>query len=232
MNSCGSIEPLVTPYVDGTIPDADRRLVDEHLRACPPCHSRVASERAMRDALCRCRAVLADEHAPAALRARCQALARSRQSPVSSPQSDGRLRWRARVLPLALAASLLLVFATAFFYQLTAGSTRVLAAELTADHVKCFALNALLGTHDLPAAVEGTMATGFGWNMHLPADPASVGLELVGARPCLYGEGKIAHVMYRQAGQPVSLFMLPKDSRAPELVHVLGHQAKIWCVGD
>jgi len=76
------------------------------------------------------------------------------------------------------------------------------------------------------------MAAGFGWNMHLPANPGSVGLELVGARPCLYGEGKIAHIMYRQAGQPVSLFMLPKDSRAPQLVSVLGHQAKVWCVGD
>jgi len=227
MSSCRTIDSLVTPYIDGTIPDGDRRFVDEHLRACPPCHSRVASERAMRDALCRCRAVLADEHAPASLRAKCLALTHSHQSAVA-----GRRSWRSRIVPLALAASLLFGLAGVFLYQLTAGSTRVLAAELAADHVKCFALNAMLGTHDLPGAVEGTMAAGFGWNMHLPANPGSVGLELVGARPCLYGEGKIAHIMYRQAGQPVSLFMLPKDSRAPQLVSVLGHQAKVWCVGD
>jgi len=231
MSSCRTIDPLVTPYVDGNIPDADRRRVDEHLQACPPCHSRVAAERAMKEALCRCRAVLADEHAPASLRARCLALTSSRQSPVASHQSDRRPAtgdWRL----FALAASLVLIVASAFIYQLTAGSTRVLAAELTADHMKCFALNAVLGTHDLPSAVEGTMSSSFGWHMRLPADPASVGLELVGARPCLYGEGKIAHIMYRHAGRPVSLFMLPKDARAPEVVSVFGHQARIWCVGD
>ena len=231
MSSCRAIDPLVTPYVDGDIPEADRRQVDEHLRACPPCYSRVESERAMRNALCRCRAVLADGHAPAALRARCLALARSRQSPVTSLQSDRRLAtgdWRL----IALAASLLIVAGGASLYQMTAGSTRVLAAELAADHMKCFAMNAVLGTHDTPSAVEGTLASSFGWNMRLPANPASVGLELVGARPCLYGEGKIAHIMYRHGGQPVSLFMLPRDARAPELVSVLGHQAKVWCVGD
>jgi len=228
MSSCRTIDPLVTPYVDGDIPDADRRRVDEHLRACPPCHSRVAAERAVREAIDARRASLCCDKMPAALRARCEQLARavaSHQSPVSSQRSGD---WRL----FALAASLVFAVASAFIYQLTAGSTRVLAAELTADHMKCFALNAVFGTHDLPTAVEGTMSSSFGWHMRLPADPASVGLELVGARPCLYGEGKIAHIMYRHAGQPVSLFMLPQDARAPEVVSVFGHQARIWCVGD
>jgi anti-sigma factor RsiW len=234
MSSCRTIDPLVTPYVDGEIADADRRAVDEHLRQCPPCHSRVTSERAARETIRTCRVALADEPAPASLRAKCGAIARLKARALEEAGARGfsRASWRSRIVPFALAASLLLVIASALLYQLTAGSTRVLAAELTADHVKCFAMNAMLGTHDLPTAVEGTMASSFGWNMRLPANPASVGLELVGARPCLYGEGKIAHVMYRHAGQPVSLFMLPKDARAPALVSVLGHQARIWCVGD
>jgi len=230
MSSCRAIDPLVTPYIDGNIPDADRQLVDQHLRACPPCYSRVASERAVREAIGARRSAICCDKAPAALRAKCAALARNPERAGDRARVEGS--WKSRILPFALAASLILVLAGAFLYQLTAGSTRVLAAELTADHMKCFALNAVLGTHDAPGAVEGAMASSFGWNMHLPSNPAAMGLELVGARPCLYGEGKIAHIMYREQGSPVSLFMLPKDSRAPAFVSVLGHQAKVWCVGD
>jgi anti-sigma factor RsiW len=68
--------------------------------------------------------------------------------------------------------------------------------------------------------------------MHLPDDPASAGLELVGARRCLYGEGRVAHIMYRHDGHPVSLFMLPNTARAQQLVEVLGHEAAIWCANN
>jgi len=93
-------------------------------------------------------------------------------------------------------------------------------------------MNRALGTHQEVAAVESSLASGFGWRAHLPEDPASAGLELVGSRPCLYAEGKIAHIMYRHHGNPVSLFMLPNTARTQELVEVLGHEAKIWCVGN
>jgi anti-sigma factor RsiW len=107
-----------------------------------------------------------------------------------------------------------------------------MAAELTADHVKCFAMNGAFGKHEGTAAVEASMASSFGWSMHLPGDPARADMELVGSRQCIYGEGKIAHIMYRHQGHPVSLFMLPKAARTEELVEVLGHEAKIWCVGN
>ena len=136
-------------------------------------------------------------------------------------------------MPLALAASLVLVVATAFVYQATARSTQLLAAELTADHLKCFrVINNLMGTHHEAQAVESSMASGFNWQMHLPEHAEQIGLELVGARPCLYGEGIVAHIMYRHNGHPVSIFMLPRSARAEELVEVLGHQAAIWSVGN
>ena len=56
-----------------------------------------------------------------------------------------------------MAASLVVVVGGAFLYQATRISTRVLAAELAADHVKCFAMNAALGTHQAKASVESTM---------------------------------------------------------------------------
>ena len=243
MPDCKTIDPFVTPYVDGQISEADRRAVDEHLRVCPPCDSRVHAERAVRDLLHTRKPALTSPCAPDALHARCAAFAR--RAPDARLHSDDRLKprpwttardvsrpitWRSRLAPLALAASLVLIVGAAFLYQLTASSSRVLAAELAADHVKCFALNGVLRTHDEPAAVESSMLSGFGWQMRLPL--AANELELVGARPCLYGEGKIAHIMYRHRGEPMSLFMLPKAIRRQELVQVLGHKAAIWCVGD
>jgi anti-sigma factor RsiW len=259
MRSCESIDPLVTPYVDRELPDDDRQAVDQHLRACPPCYSRVVAEQAVRDLLHARQPELNRKEAPASLHARCAALttgltaARDHRdvvkpvvmghavplplpSKAGQPRSvgplSGRPAWTARVAPFALAASLVSVVGGAFLYQATKRSTRVMVAELAADHVKCFAMNAALGTRQAPSAVESTMLSSFDWRMHLPVEPSRAGLELVGARPCLYGEGKIAHIMYRHQGRPVSLFMLPGTERAQGLVEVLGHEAAIWCVND
>jgi hypothetical protein len=137
-------------------------------------------------------------------------------------------RARARIAPLALAATLVLVVGGAFLYRMTQTSTRVMAAQLTADHMKCFMLNQLFTTSNSPAVVESSLASGFGWRARLPERPQDAGLELVGSRPCLYGEGKVAHIMYRHNGRPVSVFMLPGKQRPDELVEVMGHEAAIW----
>src|SRR5262249_20861713 len=109
---------------------------------------------------------------------------------------------------------------------------RVMAAELAADHVKCFAMNGVLHSRLDAAAVESSMLSSFGWQMHVPGTLANAGLELVGARPCLYGEGKMAHIMYPRNGEPLSLFMLPRDERQKAVVRVLGHNAAVWCIRD
>ena len=237
MSKCAFIDPLVTPYVDGVLPAGDRNLVDEHLGACAPCRGRVLAERAVRDVLTTRRASICVDHAPRELRARCQSLSEF----ISGASCATRVpAWRARLAPLALAATLVLIVGAAFLYQLTASSESVMAAELTADHVKCFAMNRVLGTHDASDVVESSMASGFDWRVRLPTTEASAtpgqpddpGLELVGSRPCLYGEGRVAHIMFRHNGTPVSLFMLPKTTRSDELVRVLGHEAAIWSVGD
>jgi anti-sigma factor RsiW len=186
---CDRIDPLVTPFVDGELPDPDRRAVEDHLRVCPPCHSRVAAEREVH-ALIRARLpVLRTADAPDALHARCWAMARL------TPETDRAATNAApmpmpvpkRLMPYALAASLVLVVGGAFVYQATDKSARVMAAELTADHLKCFAMNRAFGTHDEAAAVESSMADIFDWRMHLPANPGNADLELVGSRQCVYG---------------------------------------------
>jgi anti-sigma factor RsiW len=236
MPNCQAIDPLVTPYVDHELPDADRLKVDAHLRVCAPCHSRVAAEQAVRN-LVHARQVGLCRAAPPFLRAKCskiaaEAKAHAAPGTVAPGPLAPRTSWTSRLAPVAMAASLVTVVGGAFLYQATHRSARVMAAELAADHIKCFALNAALGTHEKASAVESTMLSSFDWRMHLPADPSRAGLELVGARPCLYGEGKIAHIMYRHDGRPVSLFMLPNTERTQGLVEVLGHEAAIWCANN
>jgi len=246
MPNCHHIDPLVTPYIDGELPLADREIVAEHVRVCAPCHSRVVAEQTVRALIHARKTAFTAINAPAPLRERCSELARltprasgaaDRSRGVAGARSaarrfSGAALWRPRLAPFALAASLVLVVGGAFVYQITDKSARVMAAELTADHVKCLALNRMLDTHEAPATVEASMFSSFGWLLHLPEEPARAGLELVGARPCLYAEGKIAHIMYRHEGRPVSVFMLPNATRSRELVEVLGHQAAIWCVGN
>jgi anti-sigma factor RsiW len=251
MSDCAAIDPLVTPYVDDALPDDARAQVERHVRACPPCRARVTAERAVHDLIRARRAALSAPCAPSALHARCLQHAEratvagdqvARPSVIAFPDIASRaaqvpppsrapITWRRRLAPLAAAASLVLVVGAAFLYQLTVSSTHVMAAELALDHMKCFALNGALHTHDEASAVESSLLTGFGWKVRLPAEPRQEGLELVGSRPCLYGEGKIAHIMYRRAGEPVSIYMLPDTARTQEVVQVLGHRAAIWCDG-
>jgi anti-sigma factor RsiW len=239
MSECRSVEPLAAAYVDGELSAADRAAVDQHVDVCAACRSRLDAERSVRTLCGERRAALRADRAPDALRARCGGLARAdgpavRARPRLSvlPRALGGPAWGARLVPLALAATLVLAVAGALLYQITSSSSRVMAAELTADHVKCFAMNALLGTHQTPELVERSLAAGFDWPVQLPKQPEQAGLELVGSRPCLYGEGRVAHIMYRHEGRPVSLYMLPKTSRSDAVVQVLGHEAAVWSVGD
>ena len=240
MSDCQSIDPLITPYVDGDIDQASRARIDDHVRRCPPCHSRVSAERAVRELVQSRRTEMSAKAAPDTLRARCSALADGRSAEASrsvdSRFAGARALLGARgfsraIKPLAIAATVVLAAGGVFVYEMTDRSTRLLAAELTADHVKCFGvMNSLLGTNSNAAAVEQVMSDVFGWQMHVPEQGGGE-LELVGARPCLYARGKAAHLMYRHHGQPLSLFMLPQLARPgkpSETLDVMGHEAAVW----
>ena len=107
-----------------------------------------------------------------------------------------------------------------------------MAAELAADHVKCLALNAVLRTHQSMNEVHRALAASVGDAPMAPGESGPGDLEIIGERPCLYGEGQIAHVMYRHEGRPVSLFILPRKHVEAERLRVLGHEADMWSVGD
>jgi anti-sigma factor RsiW len=232
MPDCTSIDPLVTPYIDGELTSDERAQFEAHLKVCPPCFSRVAAERSVHRLVSSHRDTLRLERAPDGLRLKCASASRNDAASARIPSPRRFWPGLRGLAPLAAAACLVLIVGAAFVYQLTARSSRVMAAELTADHVKCFALNGLLGGHQSSRAVESAMAASFGWPLRLPENAEQAGLEIVGSRPCLYGEGRTAHLMFRHNGQPVSLFMLPERRRPREVIDVLGHEADVWSVGD
>jgi anti-sigma factor RsiW len=220
MTNCSDLHHLVTPYIDGEISVEERLAVEAHLAACPLCRQRAKIETAARQTV-RAFATRTCHAAPEALQHRCRQAAA-----LGAPTSSTRFR----MFPASTAAALVLVLGGVLVYALTASSSTVLAAQLALDHVKCFALFGSQKPVE-PAVAEEKLARDYGWAIHVPRGQGPAGLQLVGARTCLYGEGALAHVMYLLQGRPLSLFMLPDTVRPGGMTSALGHDAVIWSGG-
>jgi anti-sigma factor RsiW len=221
MSLCNELEPLVTACLDGVATVDERRKVEAHLEMCAPCRYRADREGTART-LMRTRSQVFRAEAPPGLTERCRELSKS--VPVAI---DTSTRWPSTIGRLPLAAGIVLAIGAAI-YALTASSTTTLAAQLTLDHVKCFTLTGDPGAPVQPDVVEAQLQERYGWTVDVPGDSQANQLRLVGGRRCLYGEGTIAHVLYRHNGAPLSLFMLPDKVRHAEIVEVMGHAAIIW----
>jgi anti-sigma factor RsiW len=221
--TCRRICDLLTQYAEGALPAAEQAEVQRHLEACPPCRVIAGKECGARQLLRACADRLRADQVPPALRSRCEEL--SRRSAVSN-------LWSRRYVRLA-AAAVLIIFTGSLLSVVTRQSDALLAAQLTADHVKCFAL---FGPHDgrtLDAAqAQQMLQERFGMDVHVPASSPSGGLELVNARRCLYADGRIPHLMYQANGEDISLFVLEGESRPPAEFTALGHHTRIWSRGD
>lgn len=223
MSECQSIDLLVTPFVDGELSGVERERLERHARVCARCYSRIDAERRVRALLRGGQPLFRGECAPVALRVKCAA-----HCAGAAARGGTAVRWR-RFVPLAAAAAVVLGVGSVF-YQVSARSTRVMAAELTADHIKCFALDSPR-TQESAAAIEADMAASFGWQVDLPERGGIEDLELIGSRLCTFGGGRAAHIMYRRHGDPVSVFMLPNASYDGGIVEALGHECAVWSSG-
>jgi anti-sigma factor RsiW len=215
MPSCREIDPLFAPYVDGAATPDQRAMVDAHLRACPKCRHHTALQTAMRNTV---RTRLCRPCAPDALRMRCVAAAHRGAGPfATTPRTFATL---------SIAALVFLTLGGVLMYSLTGLSPTVLAAQLTLDHVACFAVHDSNATVDARASEE-RYARDYGRRIRLP-QPAAAGLQLVGVRRCYCGEGAAAHVMYRLNGRPVSLYMIHDANESRATSDVFGHDAVMW----
>jgi len=226
MSDCRRTTDQLAPYLDGELPPVERDTLKQHLDKCPPCRDaaaavegggRVLRERGQR---------LAREPLPPGLRSRCEMLALHRRTSAAH-------WWQRRVVPVLSIAGLVVVTIAILFVLGTRRSNVLLAQQLTADHVKCFALFAPRDSAPIEAReAEESLERRFGWDVHIPPSSTEDRVTLVGARRCLYASGTIPHVMYRIGGDNVSLFVLDGVSRSASDLVTLGHHSRIWSQGS
>lgn len=226
MSDCRRTLERLAPYADEALGAEEHAEVERHLGACPPCRMAAAEEQGGRAVLRGHADRLRAEPLPPGLRSRCEALSRSRSAP------SGAGHWATRLLPASLTAVLIVFTAAALFSLATHRSSTLLAAQLTVDHSNCFQLFA---PDDAPEAdageVEQMLSDRHGWDVHVPPSSPEAGVQLIGARRCLYADGRIPHVMYRAHGRDVSLYMLEGVSRGEAEVLTFGHRSRIWTRG-
>jgi len=222
-------------YVDRQLAADEDADVDRHLNACPPCRRIAERERGGRLVLQQESSRLRSEPLPPGLRSRCEALARDHATRSSSSRGAAPVMrslmtgWRSTLVPSVLGAVLLVFTASALLAIATRRSDAVLAAQLTADHSKCFLVWGDAGKSPVDAGdVERMLASRYGWTIHVPPSSAAAGVQLIGARRCLYADGVVPHVMYRAHGHDLSLYVLNGVARQPSELVTFGHRSRIW----
>jgi hypothetical protein len=75
---------------------------------------------------------------------------------------------------------------------------------------------------------KARLANRYGLYTDVPPGTPDGRLQLVGARRCLTGVGRNAHIVYRYGGRLVSLFLLPQGGRGDGTLRVLGERAYVW----
>ena len=224
-DDCRRTAERLTSYLDETLSPQERAEVERHLGACPPCRTAATQEQGGRTVLRDQARALGDAPLPPGLRSRCEALARE----PAGRRAASPLVMR-RLAPLTAALMLDIAFLT--LSLATHRSDTVLAAQLTADHAKCFRLFASNGSSDVDARrVERMLEDDYGWDLHVPPSSSASGVRLIGARRCVYADGSVPHVMYRVGGHDMSLFVLDGVSRSTADLVSFGHRTRMWVAG-
>lgn len=224
MDDCQRTAARLTPYVDGALPAGEQADLERHLDHCAPCRAAALREKGARRVLREQSRALTDTPLPPGLRTRCEALARQHAA-ASAPRFTLR-----RFAPITAVMTVVIGF---FLFSLaTHQSDAVLAAQLTADHAKCFRFFAHGDSPDDDAhRVEQMLDHEYGWDLHVPPSLPAAGIHLIGARRCLYADGPVPHVMYRVNGHDVSLYVLDGVTRPAADLVAFGHRSHMWTAG-
>ena len=241
--SCRDLESMLAAYVDGEAPSSECDRVRAHVEACPPCRERLSGESAAREAVRAHRKGLRPA-APDALKTRCALLAA--QHKAGAVKNDAALqdpapfggtraadarpvgRMLRRWVPLSLAATLFLAVAVVFGFGVT-NKVQALAVQTTLAHVTCTRLKGEPQVIDAADAARNWESR-FGWKIAVPASSSESQLQLKGVRRCVVADGRVAHIIYSWLGEPLSVYVLPKQTlpESAEFVHRFRHNSIMW----
>ena len=224
MMDCRDTKDRLAPYVDGALAARERVELEQHLDRCVACR-RAATEAQGARTLLRARAdALRTVVLPTGLRTRLEALAREQTAP--------RPGWRARLVPMSLTAVLVLFSVFAVFFLATRRESTLFAGRLTADLVRCVKEAGGPETASADAGrLESLLSEQYGWKVRVPPSSSAGGVELVGARRCLYADGSVPHVLYRTSDGDVSLYMMEGVMRGEADVVTEGYRSRVWSRG-
>jgi anti-sigma factor (TIGR02949 family) len=203
---CAAARDWMGPWLDGELVGDDAQALEAHLVGCPACRAALEEERALHDAI---RGAVSPEPAPAELRARILALART-----TTHRRGGR-RWIA-----AAAAAVLLAAGSGVWL----GRQEAVAPDLVrraADNHLRYARGQLplevrsRKGEDVSRWFSGRLP----FHLVLPEYPSLPGEEkpyvLEGGRLVSVGDEYAAYVAYRLDDQPISLLVTSADRVLP-----------------
>lgn len=229
--NCKEVEQQLPAFVDGSHTQSAAEIA-VHVAACDSCRASAHAQVVARTVL-QARAAELSSIAPPGLRTRISALAQEERAATRQKAPLTSLSWTGRLSAFAAAAMVVLTLGAVLFPIATVRSTAVLAAQLALDHLKCFTIEGDADGQPIAKAIaEATLQQEFGFTVNVPPSAPEDDLQLLAVRRCLYGDGRAAHVMYRVAGEPVSLFVIPGLARPAAELSLFGHDELVWSQGD
>ncbi|MBE2252254.1 MAG: zf-HC2 domain-containing protein [Myxococcus sp.] len=227
--NCPDVDPLLMPYLDGEVVEADRLEVEQHLASCEPCAKRSERSRHHRT-LVRTLAKAGTPAAPEALKARVFTTIRSEQT---------RQRQR-RFLRLSAAAAGVALCALAGHHQWRSFQRRLYVEDAASRHARQFPLEVRLPQ---PEALEAWFDGKLGHRVAVPRFPNATA---EGARVLNVREKQAAYIRYdaptRASAQPrqVGLFVFGDNANdvdvgargEPSLGNSNGYNVVTWREGD
>jgi anti-sigma factor RsiW len=80
--------------------------------------------------------------------------------------------------------------------------------------------------------MERMFADRYGWRVRVPPSSPADGIQLIGAKRCVFDGRGVPHILYRVNGEEMSLYVMDGVQRAPADLVAAGRRARMWSRHD